>query len=102
MKVILVALIGALIGGCASIDKAQGFLKQIQSGAYDAAAKSVSEYCERVTSDSAQLTRTIARREIRQRGSSGPFGEDAYQGPVVRIWCEGEEVPVAVWTDLEK
>lgn len=91
-------------GGCSA-----DFLKQVETGAYDAAARTVSEYCERMDSDFATRERTEARREIRQRGTEGPGpvyveGLDEKtgngRGPVVRIWCHGETVPAQVWQDL--
>lgn len=87
------------------------FLKNVESGAYDKAAAAVSNYCERTDSDVINETRIEARREIRQRGTEGPApifyeGLDDQtaggKGPVVRIWCHGENVPVEVWKDLIK
>ena len=87
------------------------FLKQVESGAYDQAAKTVSVYCEHMDSSLAQQERLEARREIRQRGLNGPAAVSVEglddqtaggHGPVVRIYCHGETVPVRVWEDLKK
>ena len=108
MKMLLVvALMAVGLSGCGARD----FLKQIESGAYDAAARGVSEYCERADRGVVAGERVEARREIRQRGKDGPAGPNYVvrgldaktahgSGPVVRIWCVGEEVPEAVWQDL--
>lgn len=99
-----------VLAGC---ETTEGFLKQIESGAYNAAARSVSEYCKRTSYDIVAVERVQARREIRQRGFSGPKGavpgvKDLDKktqhgpGPVVRIWCEGEEVPDVVFQDFVK
>ena len=55
--------------------------------------------------------RIEARREIRQRGENGPAPVDLPfldeqtsrgEGPVIRIWCEGETVPIEIWQDFVK
>ena len=93
------------LAGCAPVVQVT---KAVESKSYDVLARSFSEYCERA--DILPRTRIEARREIRQRGASGPHGpvipeeldpKTAYgQGPVVRIWCEGEAVPDEVWPGL--
>ena len=109
----IAVVIVTLLGGCAAFEKAEGFLKQIESKAYDAAALGVSEYCERSDSDIVLNERNQARRELRQRGTEGPAAPEAAvpgldeqtaqgSGPVVRIWCQGEVVPAEVWNDLIK
>lgn len=98
-----------LTAGCSSTTK--GFLKSIEGKAYDTAANSASKYCDNMTGPIATQERLEARREIRQRGTNGPLPTDANipgldhqtaygSGPVIRIWCKGEEVPSAVWTDF--
>lgn len=97
------------LGGC----NGGGFLKDIESRAYDSAALAASEYCERGTNPILANERLEARREVRQRGTHGPLppaegvsGLDAHtaagDGPVVRIWCQDERVPQEVWKDLVK
>ena len=110
-KTIFAITVASLLGGCAYLDKAGDFLKQIETGAYDAAAKGISEYCERADSPLAIQERIEARRELRQRGTDGPVGPFNWiegldektmtaDGPVIRIYCRGEDVPDAVWKDL--
>lgn len=111
MRALLVALLGLSIVGCSA---SRDFLKQIDNKSYDGAAFGASEYCKRAQSGSIRAVRKTARREIRQRGRFGPPAPLAIpdteidvktavgDGPVVRIWCEGEEVPVEVWKDLVK
>lgn len=131
MRAIPVVLLGLTLTGC-NVEEVKGFLKQIESGAYDAAAKGASEFCDKMDNDLGRVERIQVRREIRQRGYGGPLVQEGsiespvgfslpeavttpapgvYEldvrtlygsGPVVRIWCEGEEVPVAVWRDLAK
>ena len=101
-------LLAVILAGCATPTK--DVLKSIESGAYDAAAESVSQYCKRLSRiDILDQERLEARREIRQRGSDGPVGpgpgvlddKTAYgRGPVIRIWCDGESVPASVWEDF--
>ena len=117
----LTILATAVLAGCGT---SHGFLKQIESQAYDGAAVTVSEYCKRVNQTDefteetfggklANEERIQARREIRQRGENGPKAGKGIDkaldantaqagGPVVRIWCEGEEVPEVVWQDFLK
>ncbi len=107
MKIAIVTITAILIAGCTGAGK--DFLKALESKAYDTAAKGVSEYCDRIQNleyNVRELTdeeRVQARREIRQRGSSGPSGPDGNPGPVVVIWCDGDEpVPTEVWKYFEK
>ena len=100
MKTAIAIITAILIAGCTST--AKDFLKALESRAYDTAAKGVTEYCQRIslssrTSSQARALvdreRVEARREIRQRGRHGPNADDGNQGPVVVIWCEGDELP---------
>ncbi len=106
-KIIIVTAI--LLTGCSG--KTHDFLKAIEGKAYDQAAKMASKYCERTDNRILRQERLEARREIRQRGFAGPEGplvkppklddKTAYgDGPVVRIWCEDEDVPSQVWDDF--
>ncbi len=112
-ETIIAIVVVGMLGGCAYFEKAEGFLKQVENKSYDSAALGVSEYCERANSDIVLNERIQARRELRQRGTEGPAGpanpvdgldkQTAQgEGPVVRIWCQGETVPAEVWNDLIK
>lgn len=104
-----------ILSGCNEnkIKETHDFFKAIEGKAYNAAAKSVSEYCKKAGELSIILDqeRLEARREIRQRGNHGPLGPDFDvngldektmhgPGPVVRVWCEGETVPEVIWKDF--
>ena len=107
-----------LVAGCAAADvgeDAHDLIKAIERGAYDTAAEILSGYCEGVHDKGlwVQRTRIEARREIRQsnKGRFGPLppsttipGLDQKTaegtGPVLRIWCQGEEVPDVIWEGL--
>lgn len=102
-----IAVSAILISGCS----ATGFLKSIETKAFDASAVSASRYCEELNSEVSHIQRQEARRHVRAEGSYGPeapsdvavkLDDDMAngQGPVVRIWCEGEEVPDEVWDGL--
>lgn len=97
-----------LLTGCGG-----GLLDDIEDEAYDAAARKLSTFCElnRGSDLFWQRTRIEVRREIRQRGTSGPPGPDPIppgldertangQGPVLMIWCveetNGQDVPFPV------
>lgn len=106
--------------GCAGIGAAGNFFKDLEQGAFDKAARAVSEYCEGAQTGGlfAQRTRIEARREIRQRGTNGPPTPTGIEGlddqtaegdgPVVIVWCKNETdgwsqpvaVPVDAWRML--
>ncbi len=106
LRASLMVAFAVALGGCG----AKGFLKQLEGKAYDGAARAVSEYCEALAGNAlADQERLEARREIRQRGTGGPADlshpilDDQTakgDGPVVRIYCEGENVPASVTEDL--
>ena len=106
-----------LVVGCsANVQQStHEFTKALERGAYDSVAEALSGYCSSVYDKGLwiQRTRIEARREIRQstKGSRGPSppdesieGLDAKtaegNGPVIRIWCQGEEVPEFIWTEM--
>jgi hypothetical protein len=112
------SLIVAACGSSNSNDDV-GFDKAIEGRLYDRAAEIVSDICADVYDRGlwVQRTRAEVRREIRQRGRYGPgkpdhlpdsvkegLGEKTFagRGPVMRIYCEGEEddIPDEVWKDL--
>ena len=95
---------------------AHDFWKDVEGRVYDSVAEQISDYCKITTDDPLKSVlreeeRIEMRREVRQRGENGPgpapawtvpeIGENtAYgKGPVMRIWCEGEEVPDIIWQD---
>ena len=104
------------LSGCSSQEKIHDFVKDIEGKAYDRLAGAISEYCAKKNQDGiggSILTQEAleARREIRQRGHTGPPGpallpgsldeKTAYgPGPVMRIYCEGESVPEKLWQDF--
>ena len=105
-KIIIASL---LLVGCTP--KTHDFLKAIEGRAYDEASRMVSEYCDKTDNFLLKRERLEARREIRQRGYSGPAGPQVKpndlddktafgNGPVVRIWCDREEVPQEVWNNF--
>ncbi len=110
MKLLLVIPVLLAINGCASLS----FLEALEQSAFDTAAAKLSTYCKKVTAvDSPLITeeRIEVRREIRQRGDNGPGPVDLRfldrrtsrgGGPAIRIWCEGETVPIEVWRDYVK
>ena len=107
MRYLIIISLIPLFVGCTGAGK--DFLKALEGKAYDVAAKSVSEYCDRLQNMEynvrklADEERVQGRREIRQRGGSGPNGPDGNPGPVVVIWCAKDEpVPADVWPYLEK
>lgn len=105
----LIIAVVVFLSGCSTLDKT---LKRLESRAYDAAAESASQYCQRTENDLGRIERNQARREIRQRGHHGPNGpkrgngldgQTAYgRGPVVRVYCQGDTVPAEVFKDLER
>lgn len=113
MKTISTIAATILITGCAST---HDFVKDVEGKAYDRLADAVSKYCKGkieggVLQDIVLQEALELRREIRQRGSNGPQGpaepvlylddKTAYaQGPMIRIWCEGESVPRDIWPDF--
>lgn len=116
MKAILAALLLAALGGCAGLGDA---LKLGEGRAYDAAAKLVSRYCQQFAATDVTVRAILLqekrelRREIRQRGHSGPTGPDPIpsgldgqtalgSGPVAVFWCQGTEVPENIWPLLER
>ena len=108
-----IVLMAILLVGCAST---HDLTKDAEGKAYDSLAKAFSKYCEGKNQDGvlggvARQEALEARREIRQRGIGGPHGpmdkiqdlddKTAYaSGPVIRVWCGGEKVPVDVWRDF--
>lgn len=110
MKFIVVMLTALVLTGCGTTHE---FFKDIEGKAYDNAAAAVSKYCEDADQRPLiiQRTRIEARREIRQRGTNGPFAPETNitgldeqtalgDGPVVIVYCVGDTVPAAVWEDL--
>jgi hypothetical protein len=111
-------LAGALLlAGCASSTQKpeKDFAKALERGAYDNVSEMVSGYCNTVWDKGLRIQRTRieARREIRQssKGHGGPKppeapipGLDAKtaegKGPLLRIWCQGEQVPDVIWEDM--
>ena len=115
MKLIWVTPVLLGVMGCSSLGGGRlDFLEALEEGAYDTAAEQLSSYCKKVTAvDSPTLAeeRIEVRREIRQRGDNGPGSVDVPfldeqtsrgEGPVIRIWCEGETVPEEIWKDYVK
>lgn len=117
IKLVYAAGVGVFFSSCTSnVQKsAHDFSKELEGGAYDNVAEVLSEYCDKVYDKSLwiQRTRIEARREIRQskkgrRGPSPPakpvHGLDEKtsngNGPVLRIWCQGEEVPDFIWEEM--
>jgi len=109
--------VGVFLSSCSTnVQKsAHDFSKELERGAYDNVAEVLSEYCDNVYDKSLwiQRTRIEARREIRQsdKGYRGPRppaksipGLDEKtsngNGPVLRIWCQGEEVPEFIWEEM--
>ena len=113
MKTLLTLSVIILIAGCGTT---HDLVKDFEGKAYDSLAGAFTKYCEAKTRDGitgmvARQEALEARREIRQRGKGGPHGptdkvqylddKTAYgNGPVVRIWCGGERVPVDLWQDF--
>lgn len=114
-KIFLLATL--LFGACSSNEDRFRPDKAIEDPLYNRAAQIVSDICAKVYDRGLwiQRTRAEARREIRQRGRYGPqrpnhlpdrikdgLGKETMKGkgPVIRIYCEGEQVPDVVWSDL--
>ncbi len=113
MKTIITLISTAFLAGCASTHE---LVKDFEGKAYDRLAQAFSEYCEAKTGEGtigmiARQEALEGRREVRQRGTGGPQGptekpeylddKTAYgAGPVVRIWCDGGQVPPEVWEDF--
>ena len=109
--------ISLLLTGCAANVKetAHDLSKELERGAYDSVAEMLSDYCDTVYDKGLwiQRTRIEARREIRQseKGRRGPKPPDhpipgldektsSGTGPILRIWCQGEEVPDIIWQEM--
>ena len=104
------------LGGCEHLQKAKEFTKTVEGHGYDKAAVAGSSYCKGAKFDffgfSDKLItqeRLELRREIRQRGENGPdlpqvdgLDEKTQKGngPVIRVYCEGETVPKEVAEDF--
>jgi len=115
-RFVYAAVCGFLLSCTTTAQKSvHDFSKDLERGAYDNIAEILSEYCDKVYDKSLwiQRTRIEARREIRQssvghRGPSPPAklipGLDKKtlngKGPVLRIWCQGEEVPDFIWEEM--
>lgn len=115
-KVIPLTLVVSLTGCFSSAEKVHDFVKDVEGKAYDRVAGAISKYCGGKTKDGtigrlAMQEALELRREIRQRGSTGPVGPTEKPellddktahgpGPVVRIYCDGERVPVDMWEDF--
>jgi hypothetical protein len=117
-------LITLLLSACSNGSVREGvhdFSKSIERRNYDRAAQIVSDICAGVYNRGLwiQRTRIEARREIRQsvKGRYGPLppkdlppalaekiGDNTLNGtgPIVRIYCEGDEVPLHVWEELAR
>lgn len=114
--VILIAATLMLTGCFSSAEKVHDFVKDVEGKAYDRVAGAISKYCKGKTKDGtigrvAMQEALELRREIRQRGSTGPLGPNvkpellddktAYgPGPIIRIYCDGERVPADMWDDF--
>lgn len=102
-----------MVSGCGST---HDFVKDVEGKAYDRVSGAISKYCGGKTKDGvigiiAMQEALELRREIRQRGSTGPLGPNvkpellddktAYgPGPIIRIYCDGERVPASMWDDF--
>lgn len=118
---ILSALI--LIGSCTGnpAETAKVASKAVEAELYDRAAEVATDICRHVHDRGLWIRRTRieARREIRQSqlGQFGPkpprnlpkdlaeqIGEKTLlgTGPIVRIYCENDIVPLVIWQDLAR
>ena len=103
-------LLVLLLTGCGST---HDLIKDVEGKAYDSLAGAFSQYCDKVPDDGTlagvvKLERIELRREIRQRGHSGPKGPGFIvagldektargPGPVIYVACKGDPVPEDLW-----
>lgn len=105
----MLALAGCDILAASQKDEFSGdIVKAIESAAYDRAVDQADNVCKKMRSKSYREETIQTLREIRQRGSNGPDPVSGVtrtargHGPVLVLWCEGEQVPIDVWQFLEK
>ena len=110
LRLMIAACTATLLAGCGTTHE---LIKDIEDKAYNSLAKAFSQYCDKVPNegavgDIAKLERIELRREIRQRGHSGPKGPGYVvaglddqtangPGPVIYVACTGDPVPEDLW-----